>query len=61
MVRKKELKLSLLADYVIMYIKSVIHTFKTIVQLIGEFSKAIATRSIFKNQFYFSIQTKINK
>lgn len=42
MVRKEELNLSLLEDYVIMYIKSIIHTFKTIVQLIGEFNNIIS-------------------
>lgn len=42
MVRKEEIKLSLLADYGIMYIKSIIHIFKIIVKLIDEFSKFIS-------------------
>ena len=54
-IRKEEVKLSLFADDMIMYIKNPTDSIRKLVQLISEFRKFQDTKSIHRNHLHFYI------
>ena len=60
-IRKEEIKLSLLADYMILYIENHKDTIRKLLELISEFSKVVDTKSIHRNHLHSYILTMKNQ
>ena len=60
-IRKEEVKLSLFADDVILYIENSKDSIKKLLELISEFIKSQATKSIHRNHLHFYIVTMKNQ
>ena len=60
-MRKKEVKLSLCADDMIIYMKNPKDTIRKLLELISEFSKVQDTKSVHRNHLYFYILTMKNQ
>ena len=60
-VRKEEVKLSLFADDIILYIENPKDSIRKLLELISEFSKVQDTKSIHRNHLHFCIITMKNQ
>ena len=52
-IGKDEVKLSLFADYMILYMENLIDSTRSLLELIHEFSKLQDTKSMYRNQLHF--------
>ena len=60
-IRKEEIKLSLFADYMILYIENHKDTIRKLLEIISEFSKVVDTKSIHRNHLHSYILTMKNQ
>ena len=60
-IRKEEIKLSLFADYMILYIENHKDTIRKLLEIISEFSKVVDTKSINRNHLHSYILTMKNQ
>ena len=60
-IRKEEIKLSLFADYMILYIENPKDTIRKLLELISEFRKVADKKSIHRNHLHFCILTTKNQ
>ena len=56
-IGKEEAKLSLFANYMVIYIENTIESTKNLPDVISEFDKIVSTKSIFRNQRHFCTPT----